>query len=498
MTLPVALFLLPLVAALLIAVTDIPSRKVALLATGFNLILGVVLLFQFPWGAAGFHEVVRIPLTHDSSFLPIAFHFGVDGISLPLVILTLLVSFSAVAVSPETIKRSKEFFAFVLLISSGAIGAFTALDLFFMYSFHEIALIPTFLLIGIWGSHNRKQAATEITLYLTAGSLVLLAGLLWFYFKLPVHLRTLDIVFLQQHAREIHIAASSQGTIFILLLIGFGTLVSLWPFHSWAAPAYSSAPPAAAMLHAGVLKKFGIYGLIRLAVPLLPQGSQLYVNLLLVLLVFNILWVGYITIAQKDLGLVLGFSSVMHMGDLFLGLAAVFGLTHARPWAVIPLAGVVLLMVGHGLSTALLFGLAGEIRTKLGTLNIPDLGGLATKTPRLAFLFIIGAMASIGLPGLANFSGEILIFFGGWKAFPFATSLAILGVIISAIYMLRAVRNVFFGGPSWLVTERAETLKDLTSIWPYVVLLVPLFVIGLWPKAVLTLAQPAIKGVLGL
>jgi len=495
--LPVLMIFVPVLAALLIPLGLFSPRRVSLWAGGINLIIALKMYWMYQLDVGGYQFVTRIPLSGVHAFFPISLHFGVDGISLPLVLLTAIVTLAAVAVSSENIRRAKEFYIYLLLISAGAIGAFTALDLFFFYGFHEVALIPTFLMIGIWGSHDRKTVATQITLYLSAGSLVLLIGLLLFYFHAPTHPPTFDLVDLQQQLGAGSIPLASSQAIFLLLLIGFGTLVSLWPFHNWAAPAYRSAPPSVAMMHAGVLKKFGIYGLLRLAEPFLPQmhGAGSYLNLLLILLVFNVVWIGYVTIAQKDLGLMLGFSSVMHMGYLFLGIAA--GLSFFRePQAIIPLTGVVLLMVGHGLSTALLFALSGEIRQRLGTLNMTEIGGLASKTPQLVLLFVIGALASIGVPGFANFTGEILIFFGSWHASPCPTVFCIFGLIISAIYMLRAVRNVFYAEPSQLVASKE--IKDVTVIWPYLLLIVPLLTIGFWPKTITAMAQPSIERLLGL
>ena len=211
---------------------------------------------------------------------PIHFHLGVDGISLPLVFLTGIVTLAAIAISPGNVRRSSEYYCYLLLMSLGAMGAFTSLDLFFFFIFHDFALIATFLLIGIWGAQNRQFASFQVTIYLMAGSLVLLTGLVALVMALPPEARTFDIVALQTYivgdaSHPSHfLATSTQGPIFLLLLIGFGILVGLFPFHSWAPPGYASAPPAAAMLHAGILKKFAIYGLIRIAIPLLHDGFE--------------------------------------------------------------------------------------------------------------------------------------------------------------------------------------------------------------------------------
>jgi NADH-quinone oxidoreductase subunit M len=471
----VALFA-PLVAAVVIAM-GLPCRKVALWSGLIQFTLTIVLMFQLPADSAGYSFVTSVPVSTLQAFFDINFTIGLDGINAPLLLLTSMVGLAAVGVVPEKVKRPKEFYVMLMLIIFGATGAFVSLDLFFLYIFHEVALIPTFIMIGVWGSRDRKLAATQMTLYLTLGSLVLLAGLLSFYFSIPEAIRSLD---LRDIAQIKLTTLPGQSLTFILLLVGFGTLVSLVPFHSWAPLGYASAPAPVAMLHAGVLKKFGIYGLLRLATPYLPEGFEHWSILLQVLLLANVLYIGWVTIAQKELDLMIGYSSVMHMGYLFLGFLSL---------SVIGGAGMMVLMVGHGLSTALLFGVTSEIRDRVGTLKFSQLGGLATKAPRLTIFFMVGALASIGLPGFANFAGEVLIFFGAWDKYPLATALAILGVVISAVYMLRAVRHVFFGEVSEWV-EKTHDIPATISRWPYVLLVIGLAFFGFFPGFIIDLAKP--------
>jgi NADH-quinone oxidoreductase subunit M len=288
------------------------------------------------------------------------------------------------------------------------------------------------------------------------------------------------------------VPAAAQTGIAALLLVGFGTLVSLFPFHSWAAPAYASAPAAVAMLHAGVLKKFGLYGLLRIAIPLVPDGLQVWLTPLLVLLLGNILWVGYVTISQKRLDLMLGNSSVMHMGYIFLAIAALI----AVPGNPLAAPAAVLLMFAHGVSIALLFGLADRIERATGSIDLADLGGLAKSAPGLAFLFGIAAMASIGLPGLANFAGEVLVFLAAFNSYDgftglgpvqIACVLSVWGVVVSAIYMLRAYRNIF-QGPTVKVTASASDLSLADRI-PALLLVVTLFAVGLYPNLLLNLLK---------
>src|SRR5207237_10352708 len=249
--------------------------------------------------------------------------FGVDGLSLLMLLLATIVTVAAIWFTGKIDNYERAFYACLLFISAGAIGAFGSIDLFFFYAFHELALIPTFLLIGIWGTGNRSVAAWKITIYLTLGSFVLLIGLILLYQSVPASARTFDIRELQAATVAHAIAAPAQRHIYLLLLIGFGVLISLFPFHSWAPEAYASAPAPVAMLHAGVLKKFGLYGLLRLAIPMLPDGAHYWMYLLVILLLGNIIYIGLVTIAQKRLDWMLGYSSVMHIGYIFLGFGRV-------------------------------------------------------------------------------------------------------------------------------------------------------------------------------
>jgi NADH-quinone oxidoreductase subunit M len=378
-----------------------------------------------------------------------------------------------------------------LFISAGTIGAFASIDLFFFYAFHELALIPTFLLIGIWGSGNRVAAAWKITIYLAIGSFILLLGLILLYQSFPASSRSFDIRALTAAAGLGEITAEAQHHVYLLLLIGFGILISLFPFHTWAPEAYASAPAPAAMLHAGVLKKFGLYGLLRLALPLVPEGARYWTNLLVVLLLGNIIYVGLVTIAQKRLDRMLGYSSVMHMGYIFLGIASA---------TILSATGAVVLMFAHGLSITLLFALAGELRKRTGTLAFDELGGLAKVMPFAGLAFGFGVFAAIGLPGLANFAGELMIFFGafknGWEMehfhiFQIATVLALWGVVISTVYMLRAYRRTFMGA----LNERWKEIVDLRFSLrvPIALLIGALLCYGFFPQFFVQILAPSFR-----
>jgi len=414
------------------------------------------------------------------------FTLGVDGLAVAMLVLSALVLVGAIWFSPKQIDRAGLFYGNVLLIAAGAIGAFASLDVFFFYAFHELALIPTFLLIGIWGSGDRQAAAWKATVYLATGSFILLLGIIGLYLSCPENSRTFDMRGLSQLAESG--ALQPNAVVYVFLVLGFGILVSLFPFHTWAPPAYAAAPTPAAMLHSGVLKKFGLYGLMRIVTPLFPPGvTEPWDNLLLALLVGNILFVGFVTVAQKRLDWMLGNASVMHMGYMFLGIAS---------GTALGLNGAAMLLFAHGLSIAVLFAIAGEIRDRTGTLDMEQLGGLAKKAPLMGLLFGFGAMAAVGLPGFANFVGEVMVFFGSfgrsnpdssfWPSnFQIATIAAVWGMVISAIYLLRAYRKIFFGE----LPARWNAIRDLTLSARLVVvlLLAALMIVGFYPKALTSL-----------
>jgi NADH-quinone oxidoreductase subunit M len=480
-------YLAPLLGGLLI-LAGAPARKTAVGAAIVALISALLVFFGYDRASAGYQFVSSLPLVlmWDLKFL-----VGVDGLNATMLLLTGLVTLAAVCLSPDLADGANRFLACLMFISAGAAGAFASLDLFFFYAFHELALIPTFLMIGIWGTGNRQAAAWKITIYLSIGSIILLVGIIGLYFLPAPDQRTFDIIKLQQLAATGVFSGKAANVIYLLLLVGFGTLISLFPFHSWAPPAYAAAPVPVAMLHAGVLKKFGLYGLLRIALPLMPEAVRAWNWLLLILIVGNILFIGLATISQKQLDLTLSYSSVMHMGYVFLGLAA---------FNIIGVNGAALLMLAHGLSIAALFAISGEIRKQTGTLDYRDLGGLAKSMPTLGFMFGLATFASIGLPGFANFASELLVFFGafrngtpgaGFAFIQWVTVVALWGVLISAVYMLRAYRAVFWGNRP----ARWAGIKDIpfSTGWPIALLLAALIVVGMFPQIILQAIEPTIR-----
>ena len=472
--------LIPLIGAILV-LSGVRARLSALITSGATLFFALGCLFCWQsdvWSMS--LQVLKSPSIH------LALGFS-DGISVAMVLLSSLVLFASVFQGSAPEGKEKLWYTSSLLIGAGAIGAFISTDLFFFYAFHELALIPTFLMIGILGKGDRKEAAWKITIYLAFGSIILLAGLLW----LVQASGSVSWLFSDLLAGSID--PEAQKWIALLLIIGFGTLISLFPFHSWAAPAYAAAPTPVAMLHAGVLKKFGLYGLIRLY-PLVAEGMQQWLGLIIVLLLGNILWVGFVTLNQKRLDSLLGNSSVMHMGYIFLAIAALIdaGSADANPIAI---PAAVVLMFAHGVSIAMLFALIDLVHKRTGSLELADLGGLAKAAPSLAYFFGFAGMASIGLPGLANFAGEVLVFLSGFHAYEggsldciqVATILALWGVVISAVYMLRAFRKTF-QGPAVPNSAEATDLSLCEKV-PALVLATALLVVGLYPNSLLNLLE---------
>jgi NADH-quinone oxidoreductase subunit M len=480
--------LLPLAAAFLAFLfpADKPKmiRALAIFATGVSLLIILTLFSQFDRAKSGYQFV------HGIEWLPsygCSLKFGVDGISMTLLLLVGFVSFAGTLVSYEIDEREKEYYILFLALTTGISGTFATMDLFFFYFFYELAVIPMYLLIGVWGSlppgkHGRtKEYATmKLTLYLTAGAVLALIGLLTIYYAGG---RTMDIPTLTKNLR---LDASTQKWIFPTLLFGFGFLASLWPFHTWSPLGYAAAPTAASMMHAGVLKKLGAYGIIRLALPLLPEGARHWANLIAVLACFNILYAGWSALTQRDWKFVIGYSSVSHMGYVLLGIATL---------NVIGVSGAVLLMFAHGVMAALTFSLIGFFYHQTHNRFVPDLSGLARKIPFIGTCMVMAVMASCGLPGFANFVSEVMVFIGAWKqgstVFRVATICAVWGIVVTATYLLRAVRTSFFGP----FDEKWSMLKDATTLWkkfPYALLLAVLLVVGFWPRLLTDIIQKSV------
>ncbi|OIQ59844.1 NAD(P)H-quinone oxidoreductase chain 4 1 [Moorella thermoacetica] len=475
-----AIMLAPVAGLLLILL--IPEREqltikiTAAAATFVSLVLAVLAYVQYDHARGG------LQFLQDISWVPgfgINYSVGVDGISMPLVLLTAIVIFTGVFASWDMTQRVKEFFIFLLMLVTGVFGVFISRDLFFFYLFFEVAVIPMYLLIGIWGSTRKEYAAMKLTLYLLVGSAFALIGIiaLFLYASQQLGYATFDI----QTLATVKYDLGFQKFVFFLMLIGFGVLVPIWPLHLWSPDGHVAAPTAVSMLHAGVLMKLGAYGLIRAGVFLFPEGAKFWAPLIAVLCIVNVVYGAMIAMVQRDLKFVIGYSSVSHMGYVLLGIASL---------NILGLDGAVSQMFAHGIMTALFFALVGNIYHKAHTREIASFGGLAHQMPRVAAGFLIGGLASLGLPGLNNFVAEFLIFmgsftrdqalFGGILPFRILSILAISGIVITATYILRVVMKTFFGPrkPEW---DHLEDARGVEMV-PVVVLIATLLLFGLLPS----------------
>ncbi|MCX6936745.1 MAG: NADH-quinone oxidoreductase subunit M [Verrucomicrobia bacterium] len=471
----------PLAAALLLLIPMPALARKVVAGVGFLMpaLLALCVWAQFSVADAADYQFVTQYDTGLKDALGISLHLGLNGISLPLFVLAGIVGLAAGLYAIQSkAERPSLYLGLLLVMQAGLMGVFASIDVFFFYFFHEFALIATFIMVGVWGGRDRGYAAMKLTIYLTLGAMLSLIGLIALYHQSGAE--NFDLIALRQVIADGAINGSNQNVIFGLLLLGFGILVSLFPFHTWAPLGYGAAPSSAAMLHAGVLKKFGLYGLVQIAAPLLPLGVGHWSGWLALLAVGgNVLYIGFVTIAQRDLKQMIGYSSVMHMGYAFLGIAA---------FNIVGIGGVVLMMVAHGFSVALLFMLSTSIYHRTQTFDMDDMGGLAKQTPVLAAFFVTATFASIGLPGLANFWGELAIFVGAWKFSAVYTTLAISGVIISAVYGLRSAAKVFFGETSPALAKVSAEKAPTDLCWcekiPALVLLAALLFVGFWPKSI--------------
>jgi len=415
----------------------------------------------------------------------IYYHLGVDGISMPFVFLTCLLTVLGILVSWNITNKPKVFFALLLLLATGMIGVFIALDFILFYIFWELVLLPMYFLIGIWGSENRMYAAIKFFLYTLFGSVLMLVGILMIYFNSG--LQTFDILELTKNS----LAPGLQNWIFLLLFMGFAIKVPMFPFHTWLPDAHTEAPTAGSVLLAGILLKMGSYGFIRIGIPVLPEASKSWAPAIAILAVIGIIYGALASLIQKDLKRLVAFSSVSHMGFVMLGISSL------TPTAI---NGAVLQMFNHGCITGMLFLLVGMLYERTHTRMIEDMGGLANKTPLLAGILAFTSFASLGLPGLSGFWGEFLVLFGTFtKGNIFSkvmVYLAVIGIVLGAAYLLWMLQRVIFGK----YNEKLGELKGLT--WLEFITLAPLIVIiilvGVYPTPIINMINNSVIHILGM
>ena len=374
-----------------------------------------------------------------SSGQGIALTLGVDGISALMVLLTGIVMFTGVLVSWNVTHRSKDFFILYFLLLSGVFGVFVSLDLFFLFFFYELAVLPMYLLIAVWGSSSdfktfvrtKEYGAMKLMLYLVAGSVLIWVALMAIFAQ--ADLGTFDFVALHENGE---FPVTFQRIFFPFLMVGFGVLAGMWPFHTWSPDGHVAAPTAVSMVHAGVLMKLGAYGILRVGMGLMPEGAETWMPLLIGLGTVNVIYGAISALGQRDLKYVVGYSSVSHMGYVLMGLATLHYLG---------VSGAVLQMFSHGIMTALFFAVVGSIYEATHTRDIGVLEGMARPMRTTTVLFVIAGLTSLGLPGLSGFVAELLVFLGLFQTYPILGALAVIGAAITAVYILRLVAKVFFG-----------------------------------------------------
>jgi NADH-quinone oxidoreductase subunit M len=452
-------------------------RAVSLTGAVMQLALVVFLLVSF-WQQ---HATGDTQLLFESNVvwykpLNINYHVGVDGISVAMIMLTALVVLAGTLVSWTTEMLSKEFFFLLMLLSTGAYGFFISLDLFTMFFFLEVAVVPKFLLIGIWGSGKKEYSAMKLALMLMAGSALVFVGLAGIYFNA----HTFDVV----QIAALKIPLSVQKIFFPFAFIGFGIFTALFPFHTWVPDGHSSAPTAASMFLAGISMKLGGYGCLRVATYLMPDAAHAYSWIIILLATIAIIYGAFATMMQRDLKYINAYSSVSHCGFVLLGIGM---LTKTS------INGAVLQMVSHGLMTALFFAAIGMIYSRTHTRQVAQLGGLLKTMPFISTVFIIAGLCSLGLPGFSGFVAEMTVFMGSWQNpdgwYRFATILACASIVVTAVYILRATGKSIMGplnaSHSYL-TDAAWNEKLAAAV-----LIIGIVIMGVAPFLITKLITPA-------
>ena len=397
----------------------------------------------------------------------IALRLAVDGISALLALLTGIVAFAGALASWKIEYRNKDFFILYWILLAGVYGTFFAYDLFFFFFFYELAVMPLYLLIGVWGSTRKEYGAAKLTLMLVGGSVLIWIGIFAVFHQ--ANIGTFDLPSLWAAGQNGTISPTAQKVIFPLMAVGCGVLAALWPFHTWSPDGHMSAPTAVSMVHAGVLMKLGAFGIIRLGIQLLPEGAQFWMPALMVLGTVGAVYGATAALTQRDFKLISGYSSVSHMGYVLMGLATM---------NTIGITGAVLQMFSHGVMTALVFLMIGALYDQAHTRDMKEFGGLAKVMPLWVIFYAIAGLANVGLPGFSGFTAEFHIFVGTFRTYPVFGALAIFAAALAAAYMLRMFATVFFGptNPHW------KDLKDLTPLERLsgAMLIASIVIMGVW------------------
>jgi NADH-quinone oxidoreductase subunit M len=477
--------LLGIILLLFVPKTQVGSiRAIAIIIAFITLLLSFVMYSLFDPFANGMQFEINIPWI---TAFGINYHVGIDGISLLLIMLTTILSLIAIISSWSAITTGiKGYYISLLLLETGMIGVFVALDLFLFYVFWEAMLIPMYFLIGVWGGPRKIYAAIKFVLFTMFGSLLMLVALLYLYFMYHSYSGEYSFDLLKMYQMPIPMGA--QTYLFMAFALAFAIKVPIWPFHTWLPDAHVEAPTAGSVILAGVLLKMGTYGFVRICLPLFPQATLEFVPLISILAIIGIIYGALVSMVQRDVKSLIAFSSVSHLGFVMLGMMAL---------NVQGLEGSVIQMINHGISTGALFLLVGMIYERRHTRMIADFGGLSKSMPVFSTFFMIVALSSIGLPLTNGFVGEFLILLGTFKANTLYAVLASIGVILAACYMLWMLQRVIFGK---ITNVANENLHDLSGREKLVLipLIILIFWIGIYPKPFFIRMEPAVKNILHL
>jgi len=418
----------------------------------------------------------------------ITLHLGVDGIAAVMILLNGVVTFAGTLISWKIEYKNKDFFVLFFLLTAGVFGTFSSLDLFFFFFFYELAVLPMYLLIAVWGSSTRfptfvrtkEYSGLKLMVMLVAASVLIFLGI--FATFIEADLGTFNLPDLYAHAQQGGFDTDFQKVVFPLFAIGAGCLAGLWPFHTWSPDGHVAAPTAVSMLHAGVLMKLGAFGILRLGIQLLPEGAEFWMPVLIGMAAINVLYGAVSAMGQTDFKYVIGYSSVSHMGYVLMGLATL------DPVGV---NGAALQMFSHGVMTALMFAMVGAVYDQAHTRELAVFGGLASKMPRFAIYFLIAGVTSVGLPGFSGFVAEFNVFVGTFRSYPVIGGLAVLGAGITAVYIFRLLALSFFGQFN---EERWGGLKEMNKFETAGGALLIAFILfmGLWPAPFVDRISPTV------
>jgi NADH-quinone oxidoreductase subunit M len=496
--------LLPILGALVILLVprdrERMVRGLGILFTGAALVLSIAMMIGFDYGTDGLQYELDVTWI---SAIGARYHVGIDGISMPLYVLTFLLSFLCAVYTWRFVPdpgRTKAFLALMLLLETGMAGTFIAFDLILFFVFWEMVLVPMYFLIGIWGSANREYAAIKFFLYTLFGSVFMLLGFLALYFNGPEP-HTFDLVKLTEFGAGGGYARTFQLIVFGAVALGFAIKVPMWPFHTWLPDAHTEAPTIGSVLLAGIMLKMGTYGFIRIALPMLPEGAQAYAPWIGILAAIAIVYAALACLAQRDLKRLIAFSSVGHMGFVMLGIATL---------TEIGIQAAVFGMVAHGVITGMLFFCVGSIYDRYHTRQIAEIGGgMANRMPKLAGVFAFVAIASLGLPGLAGFWGEVMALLSAFRPneallgdhvglFRGLMVAGGIGTILTAGYFLWMLQRVNMGTMPERWNEHA--LGDIHSVeWlSWTPLLVLIVALGLFPRLIFGISQEAVSGIMSV